>query len=76
MFYRKGWLRMENLTEDRRLKGLHLTEKGQEAVQELLGPAMRCEDEAMKTLSDEERETLLRLTSTYVKACVGILEQK
>lgn len=76
MFYRKGWLYMKNLAEDRRLKGLYLTDEGKSAIQKLLGPAMRCEREAMESLAEEDREALLRITNTYVKNCVRILEQR
>lgn len=73
-FYKKGWIRMEELPEDRRIKTIHFTEKGRREAQRILHKVRDSERQAMKDLSKAEREQLLSLTERYVTACTTAMK--
>lgn len=65
-FYKKGWIRLEEMAQDRRNKTIHLTEKGLNDTREILENVKENENRAMEQLSESERETLMSLTKKFV----------
>lgn len=73
-FYKKGWIRMQELPEDRRNKTIHFTEEGQREAERIMQKVRESERQAMGGLSKEEREQLLSLTRRYVTACTTAMK--
>lgn len=74
-FYDKGWLRMQELPEDRRNKALHLTELGRSEVGLILQNLQECDRIAMGSLTESEQEQLLSLTRRYMSACISAMKK-
>ena len=68
-FYKKGWVELRELPEDRRNKTVHLTEAGRTAVEPILQRVQQSEQLAMSRLTEEERAVLLSATRRYVTEC-------
>ena len=68
-FYKKGWVELRELPEDRRNKTVHLTDTGQAEAERILQKVRRSEQQAMGRLSEEERSILLSATRRYVTGC-------
>ena len=68
-FCRKGWLRLEELPEDRRNKTIHLTDVGRAQAGRILERVRESERRAMEALTEEERAVLLSATRRYVTGC-------
>lgn len=67
-FYKNGYIELPELPENRRIKTIHLTPKGEEYANTLIPHIHDADRKAMKTLTEEEQDTLLRLMDTYVSA--------
>lgn len=74
-FYDKGWLRMQELPEDRRNKALHLTELGRSEAGRILQNLRDCDRIAMGSLTESEQEQLLSLTRRYMSACISAMKK-
>lgn len=74
-FYDKGWLRMQELPEDRRNKALHLTELGRSESGRILQNLQECGRIAMGSLTESEQEQLLSLTRRYMSACISAMKK-
>lgn len=74
-FYDKGWLRMQELPEDRRNKALHLTELGRSEAGRILQNLHDCDRIAMCLLTESEQEQLLSLTRRYMSACISAMKK-
>lgn len=74
-FYDKGWLRMQELPEDRRNKALHLTELGRSEARRILQNLQECDRIAMGSLTESEQEQLLSLTRRYMSACISAMKK-
>lgn len=68
-FFKNGWVKLEEVPEDRRNKMVNLTDEGLSKAREIMDRIQSCEISAMKQLTPEERETLLTLTKTYIQSC-------
>lgn len=68
-FYKKGWVRLEELPEDRRNKTIHFTPEGQAAADEIMQRVRESELRSMEALSESERLVLLSVTKRYVAGC-------
>ena len=68
-FYKKGWVRLEEVPTDRRNKTIHFTDQGHAEAQRILSRVQESERAAMSALSEEERRTLLSATERYVTCC-------
>ena len=68
-FYKKGWVRLEEVPTDRRNKTIHFTEQGFAEAQRILARVQESGRAAMAALSEEERRTLLSATERYVACC-------
>lgn len=73
-FYKKGWIRMQELPEDRRNKTIHFTEEGQREAERILQKVHESEQTAMGGLGKEEQDLLLSLTRRYVAACKNTMK--
>lgn len=69
IFYKKKWIRLEELPEDRRNKTIHFTELGRAEAERILEKIYRSERLAMSRLTEEERMILLSATKQYVTEC-------
>lgn len=74
-FYDKGWLRMQELPEDRRNKALHLTELGRSEAGRILSRLRDCDRIAIGSLTKSEQEQLLSLTRRYMSACISAMKK-
>lgn len=75
-FHKKGWIRMQELPEDRRNKTIHFTEEGRREAKCSLQKVLDSEHRAMKGLRQEEREQLLSLTQRYVTVCTTAMKEQ
>ena len=73
-FYKKGWVRLEELPEDRRNKTIHLTAPGREEAERVLRRVRESEHQAMGELTEEERAVLLSATRRYVTGCKNAMK--
>lgn len=73
-FYKRGWIRMQELPEDRRNKTIHFTEQGRHEAACILQKVQESERTAMDRLSREEQDLLLSLTRRYVDACKNTMK--
>lgn len=67
-FFKSGYIELLELPENRRIKTIHLTEKGMEYADTLIPHIHQADQSAMQTLTEEQQDTLLRLIGTYVSA--------
>lgn len=67
-FYKKGYIGFCELPENRRIKIIHLTEKGREYADKLLPKIHTSNLKAMEALTKEQQDTLLHLIDQYVAA--------
>ena len=68
-FYKSGWIRLEELPEDRRNKTIHFTDTGLKEAEKILSKIRESEENSMKALSNEERSILLSATKRYIRGC-------
>ena len=73
-FYKKGWITMRELPEDRRNKTIHFTEKGQLEAHRILQRVHASEQTAMRELNGDEQALLITLTQRYVAACKNAIK--
>lgn len=67
-FYKSGYIELREFPENRRIKTIHLTEKGEQYADELIPHIHQADKVAMKSLTVEQQDTLLALMDTYVSA--------
>lgn len=67
-FYKSGYIDLCELPENRRIKVIHLTDKGREYANTLIPQIHEANILAMNTLSDNEQDTLIRLIDKYASA--------
>ena len=68
-FLKDGWVQLEELPSDRRIKTVNLTAEGLAKAREIMDKVHSCEITAMSQLTEDERDTLLKLTKTYIHKC-------
>jgi len=68
-FLKDGWVQLEELPSDRRNKTVNLTAEGLAKAREIMDKVHSCEITAMSQLTEDERDTLLKLTKTYIQKC-------
>lgn len=68
-FLKDGWVQLEELPSDRRNKTVNLTAEGLAKAREIMEKVHSCEITAMSQLTEDERDTLLKLTKTYIHKC-------
>lgn len=75
-FFKNGWVKLEELPEDRRNKAVNLTKTGKEKAAEIIGKVRESERTAMGKLTEEQRKTLLKLTRTYILSCKSAMKSE
>lgn len=73
-FWKNGWVRLEELPEDRRNKTVNLTEEGRAKAAEILSRVRGSERKAMEQLTEEQREMLVTLTRAYITKCIEAMK--
>lgn len=68
-FYKRGWVELQELPEDRRNKTVHLTETGWAEAEHILQKVWQCEQSAMSQLTEDACAVLLSATRRYVTGC-------
>lgn len=64
-FYKSGYIELLEWPENRRIKTIHLTEKGRQYADTFLPHIHQADRAAMESLTEEEQDTLLRLMEKY-----------
>lgn len=64
-FFKNGFLELRELPEDRRIKTIHLTDKGREYVDTFSPHIVQAEYAAMEGLTNEQRKTLIEGIRLY-----------
>lgn len=67
-FYKKQWITLRELPEDRRVKTIHLSEAGRAYADRIIPQIHQAELDAMSRLSDEQRAGLLEGIRIYLSA--------
>lgn len=67
-FYKNGYIALCELPENRRIKVIHLTDKGREYANTLIPKIHEADIQAMNTLSVKEQDTLIKLINKYASA--------
>ena len=65
---KKGYVYMEQLGGARNSKAVRLTEEGKTFCKQVIRPLIEAEQRALFTLTDEQRELLLRLSERQCTA--------
>lgn len=65
-FYKKGYIELIELAENRRIKTIHLTEKGKQYADLLVSHIQQASRKAMDSLNDQQQDELLKLMDIYV----------
>lgn len=73
-FYKKGFLKLEELPENRRMKTIHFTDAGKKYAEGILLKVRNAEYKAMEKLKKEEREALLKMTKSYIEHCINVFK--
>ncbi len=68
-FFKKGWVQLEELPEDRRNKTIHLTEAGEARAADIITKIHESEHASMCSLTESQRKELLALTKAYITRC-------
>ena len=72
-FYKKGFLKLKELPENRRIKTIHFTDSGKKYAESILLKVRETEYKAMEKLTKEEREALLKMTKSFTEHCINVL---
>lgn len=75
-FLKNGWVKLEEMPEDRRNKTVNFTETGKEKAAVMIDKVRKCEDKAMSRLTKEQRDELLELTKIYIHSCSSAMKDE
>ncbi len=67
-FYKKHWVTLQELPEDRRTKTIHLTDAGRKFAMQVIPQIQKAELQAMEKLTEEQRNSLLEGIRIYREA--------
>lgn len=65
-FLRQGLIELAETASDRRVKEIRLTDAGEKYAESIIPKAVRAEFDAMRKLSEVQRETLISTTKLYM----------
>ena len=74
-FLEDGIVELRELPENRKNKGITLTEKGHQLCDEVIGPLLRQEEAVMLEMSEQESAELLRLVELYGDAYCKLIKK-
>ena len=66
-FYKSGYIELREFPENRRIKTIHLTEKGEQYANTLIPHIHQADKQAMQSLTEVQQDALLQLMDQYVK---------
>lgn len=72
-FCKQGIMELRESMEDRRVKTIHLTSKGQDFAESILPQITEAEADSIAQFAEEERELLLKLMKKYADTFEKIL---
>lgn len=67
-FYKSGYVELREFPENRRIKTIHLTKKGEKYANELIPHIHQADRVAMEALTEKQQDSLLHLMDIYVAA--------
>lgn len=67
-FYKSGYIELQEFQENRRIKTIHLTDKGEQYAATLIPHIHQADKFAMESLTEEQQDILLSLMDKYVSA--------
>lgn len=67
-FYKNGWITLQEIPEDRRVKAIHLTAEGSAYAERVIPQIRRAELTAMEALTPQQRTALLENIRIYRSA--------
>lgn len=65
-FYKKGYVKLIEPPEDRRVKTIHLTEEGRKYAEGIFSKIINCELKAIKEIGEEKMKALTETMNSYV----------
>lgn len=74
-FLKNGWVTLEEMPEDRRNKTVKFTEAGLAKANEVMSHLRNSEMTAMKQLTEEQQQSLMELTETYIRSCTQAMAE-
>lgn len=74
-FLEDGIVELRELPENRKNKGITLTEKGRRLCDDVIVPLLRQEEAAMHEMGEKESAELLRLVELYGNAYCGLIKK-
>ena len=74
-FLEDGIVELRELPENRKNKGITLTEKGRRLCNDVIVPLLRQEEAAMHEMGEKESAELLRLVELYGNAYCGLIKK-
>ena len=75
VFLEDGIVELRELPENRKNKGITLTEKGRQLCGDVIVPLLRQEEAAMHEMGEKERAELLRLVELYGNAYCRLVKK-
>lgn len=72
-FYKNGYIELHELAENRRIKTIHLTQKGKEYSESISKKLKEAEYKTMEQLSENQRDMLIESISAYRELFCSIL---
>lgn len=76
MFLKNGWVKLEEMPEDRRNKTVNFTDTGMDKADEIMTKVHKSENKAMRRLTKDQREQLLELTKIYIRSCSDAMKNE
>ena len=74
-FLEDGIIELRELPENRKNKGITLTDKGRQLCNDVIGPLLCQEEAAMHEMGEKESAELLRLVELYGNAYCGLIKK-
>ena len=74
-FLEDGIVELRELPENRKNKGISLTDKGRQLCEDVIVPLLRQEEAAMREMGEKESAELLRLVELYGNAYCGLIKK-
>ena len=74
-FLEDGIVELRELPENRKNKGITMTEKGRRLCDDVIVPLLRQEEAAMHEMGEKESAELLRLVELYGNAYCGLIKK-
>ena len=74
-FYKKGYVKLTEPPEDRRVKIIRLTEKGKKYAENIFSKILDCECKTIKEVGEKEIKTLTKTMNSYVDLLLKYIKE-